>query len=560
MNNYHRLSIAFVLSSLILGSIGISLLFFTPVRADVGVQPVLPGGSSIKPVEETPIQMATEIVIMNVRPATEADNALITLAPRTYGLQFSPVWFPGIAEVEAEFTMMNPTSKMVSMTVWFPLASALENADWNLNPGEIVPRIESFQVNVDGTPVDHTVSELPNPKGEGNPPLPWANFPVTFPGGTETTIHVSYLLPLQPSIKGNEMILYYIFKTGAGWDGPIGRAELILNLPYPASVGTMAGIKSGRLYLPYFSTTKESTSLPSDVVLEGNQARWTWEDLEPGPEDDIAIWLLQPGKWQELETALAVVRANSQDGRAWLDLASTYHSLSTTDRLRPLIFSPSYLSAGIEAYQKAIELLPEHPGPHAGLALLTLAPYMEEKNAPPDLIQSVQDEYQIASELEAKNPTLANETGISHWLLTWLEEALDTYFYNDATATVDAATRAVWEATETYRATLDYATSTLEAITKATFMACWATASDNWEECYITPSPTKTLAPKPTHTPLPTFSPTSYSTLTSEPEPKILLSPMVNTGNGKQSIIVVAAGITSLVIISYLVFSRRQGG
>lgn len=45
--------------------------------------------------------MAPEIVTMNVRLATEADNALVKLAPEIYGLQWYPVWYPGIAEVEA---------------------------------------------------------------------------------------------------------------------------------------------------------------------------------------------------------------------------------------------------------------------------------------------------------------------------------------------------------------------------------------------------------------------------------------------------------------------------
>ena len=36
-----------------------------------------------------------------------------------------------------------------------------------------------------------------------------------------------------------------------------------------------------------------------------------------------------------------------------------------------------------------------------------------DKNAPPEVIQFVQDEYQIAKELDAKNPSLMEEAGIS---------------------------------------------------------------------------------------------------------------------------------------------------
>jgi hypothetical protein len=41
--------------------------------------------------------------------------------------------------------------------------------------------------------------------------------------------------------------LYYIFQTGAGWAGPIGQAELILNLLYLSSPDTLAGIDKSRL-------------------------------------------------------------------------------------------------------------------------------------------------------------------------------------------------------------------------------------------------------------------------------------------------------------------------
>ena len=154
-----RQSLFLLVCGLVLVCVFIGLLVPSPVRADVGVQPILPGGSNIQSEGDTPIQMAAEKVILNVRLATEADNALVRLNPDAYGLQLQSVWFPAIAEVEADFRMKNPTSETVSMTVWFPLASALENVDWELNPSEIVPRVESFHVSVDSNPVDYAVSE-----------------------------------------------------------------------------------------------------------------------------------------------------------------------------------------------------------------------------------------------------------------------------------------------------------------------------------------------------------------------------------------------------------------
>jgi len=550
-----RLYIIQVICGLVLVCIVIGLLTPAPVRADVGVQPVLPGGSSISPGEETPIQMADEVVTMNVRSATEADNALVKINPKSYAYDLYPVWYQAVAEVEADFTMKNPTSEAVSMTAWFPLASALEKVDWNFNPSEIVPTIESFQVSVDGNPVDYAVSELPNPKGTDKPPLPWASFPVTFPGKVETVIHVSYVLPLQPAPKQPVVDLYYVFQTGAGWAGPIGRAELIVNLPYPASAATLSGMRS--LYLPP-GVPKNRVDLPAGAVLGGNQARWMWKNFEPGPEDDFAIWLLKPGKWQELETARAAVKVNPVDGQAWLDLATTYFSLSIDAHMfRLLIFSSYYLPPGIKAYQKAAELLPEHPLPHIGLGLLTLAPYLEGRNAPPVVIQSVQKELQTAKELEAKNPDLIKKGYLSSWDL---EDALNSYFYNDATATVEAATQAVYNATYTAQATIEYATRTAGAIMKATAIVCWATAGP---ECLNTASPTATLTPEPTLTATPTQKPTFTATTTpspsTTPQPTLTTPPTTveTTGSGQSLVIIVTACVIVLVLVGYLVIKRK---
>lgn len=523
MNTFPHRALVLRVGGLVLVCILFALLVMSPARADVGVRPVLPGGSDISPEGETPIQMAAEKVVMTVRSATAADNAAIMLNPEAYGYQFQPVWFPAVAEVEADFTMRNPTGDPVSMTVWFPLASALENVAWDeLNPEEIVPRLEDFQVAVDGSPVETTVGELPNPQGADRPPLPWASFPVTFSAGADTNIHVSYLLPLHQSVKGSELALYYIFQTGAGWAGPIGQAELIVNLPYPASVATMAGIQAGSFGLPYNIAT-EPADLPPGAVLEGNQARWTWQDFEPGPEDDFSIWIMDPGEWQELDTARAAAQADPGNGQAWLDLASVYRSLATAGYNSPSIFSSSYLQSGIEAFHKAAGLLPEHPAPHAGLALLTLAPYMRGKDAPPEVIQTVQDEMEIARDLEAQNPSLAEEAGITS---SMVEEILEIYGYNDATATAD------WIAlsTEWAKETADAALLQTPPVTSTQALAQLST-------------PIPSTTPQPPPTTLPTPLPTSAEAV---------------TGGGQSMIFGITVVVILLVVVGYLVLNRKR--
>jgi hypothetical protein len=432
-------------SGLFLAIIIPAMLSHSPAQADVGVHPVLPGGSSIEPEGDTPIQMAAEVVTMDVRTATEADNAIIQLNPEAYGLQFQPIWYTAVAQVQADFTMNNPTSDMVSLTAWFPLASSLQSVNWSLNPDEIVPRIASFQVVVDGTPIDYTVTEQPNPKGADKPLLPWASFPVTFPAGKETIIHVSYLLPLSQDVKGNDLALYYIFQTGEGWAGPIGQAELILNLPYPASSETLARIPSASLDLPYPMSDPRAV-LPFNGLAEGNQVRWTWTNFEPTPQDDFSAWLIDPDLWQKLDAARSAVKAAPQDGQAWMTLADDFRTLSVKAYDFPTIFSGSYLPLGIEAYRKAAELLLGHPAPHLGLAMLTLAPYMPSTNAPSDVIQSIQVELQIAKDLEVTHPEWANEGNLSSVLL---DDSLSIYFSNaTATAVSAVSSTAVLKLTE----------------------------------------------------------------------------------------------------------------
>ena len=362
------------------------LLAPLPVRGDMGVQPILPGGSNIKPEGETPIQMAAEKVVLNVRPATEVDDTVVARNPAEYGLSGSfdgsPGMYPAVADVVADFTMVNPTNEDVSMTAWFPLASALEAEEWNLNPGEVVPQIVRFQVVVDGKPQEYNVIELPNPKGEGKPQLPWASFPVTFPAGEETHVQVSYTLPAWWSYESLAMNLYYIFQTGAGWAGPIGKAELVVNLPYPASAETI-------------------WTMPEGGQSEGHQVRWKWENLEPGPQDDFFIQLLLLDRWDELQAARAAVAANPRDGEAWLNLASIYSTLTrgkhyTAARMLPG-FGEVFQPLGVQAVQEALRLLPGDGRPHYELALLYASVLPE--NASREDLQPVLDELKIVEEL-----------------------------------------------------------------------------------------------------------------------------------------------------------------
>lgn len=514
----HPRNFTLLLTILVLTGLLFGLLDPSPVRADIGVQPIFPGGSNIQPEAQTPIQMASELVTITVRQATAADNDILQLNPDAYGLQFQTIWYSYIAEVSAAFTMHNPTTQTISLTTWFPLASTLQSLSWELNPDEIVPRIASFQVVVDGATLNYTSSELPNPKGADRLPLPWASFPVTFPAENDTQIHIRYLLPLTMAVKGSELALYYVFQTGAGWAGAIGQAELVVNLPYAASNDTLVRVLPDHFSVPY-SSPDIASAVPSGAVMEGNQVHWIWTDFEPTANDDFSAWLLNPGLWQQLEAAKTTVESNPQEGQAWLTLADVYRAISVRSYGFPSIFSESYLPLGLEAYQKAADLLPDHPAPHIGLALLTLAQYMRSVDIPPEVMQFLQDELQLAQELETLHPELADENNLTSW---WLVDALDLYNY--------------------------YVTATAQAVSTTT-------ASDNQTE-----SAALILTPMATPAHPSTFNPTAQPPLSPSLQP-LLPTPTIATtaepesvlgGNQLELILAVAAVVIILFVALYL--------
>ncbi len=376
--------------------------------------------------------------------------------------------------------------------------------------------LANFRINSNGTPVEFHISELPNPGGADKPDLPWASFPLVFPAGKDTIIHVSYTVPLSPAAKGSEVALYYVFQTGSGWAGPIGQADLVVNLPYPATAETIAD--NPKISLPYGGIGQISTGLPKSVVVNGNQARWSWTNFEPAPEDDFAIWLLKPGAWEGLQTARDAVKSDPGNGKAWLNLATVYHSLSALPFSNATqLFSPIFLPQAVEAYQKVAALLPDHPAPHTGLGLLALARNPGKGGTISGAaIKRAQSELTKAQALEAVNPALAKE-GLFDSLD--LADALSMLNYNDATATVDAATLRAHFSTMTAQATIDYETIAAWKISKGDAQACWPTAA---MECTaqairsatVKPSPEKTFPMNITPTPIPYSGTGSEITIT----------------------------------------------
>ena len=521
MVTHKRQSLVFFISALLLLSIILGLKLTSPARADVGVRPILPAGSNIVPAEETPIQMATEVVTMNVRLATEADNAIVQLNPEAYGLQLHPVWYTLVAEVQAEFTMYNPTTGDISLTTLFPLASSLGSVSWELNPDEIVPRITSFKVQVDGKPLDYTLIELPNPQGADKPLLPWASFPVSFPAGTNTSIHVSYLFPLTRAVKGTELALNYTFQSGAGWAGPIGKAELTLHLPYPYArlEETIVRVDPSHLDLPYHI----SYPIGQDYSFgdpDEYKVHWSWGNFEPTPQDDFFAWLIDPELWQGLQDAWMSIAADQENGQAWLTIASRCRNVAIKAYNVPSIFYDVYFEMCFAAYDTAEYLLPDHPAPYIGLASMSLAAAIWDPIDLADMIHQVQDQLETAKELEQAHPEWANEGDLT---TSMVEDGLSIYFANvTATAEIYASGTAAVKQTEA---------ATLREI----------------------PSVTPTTEPRLTLTVMPSASPEPS---TSTPAPTLSSETRMQLDGVQIVVIIAAAAFTIVAIAGFVVLGR----
>ncbi len=347
--------------------------------ADVGPVPIVPPGSGIQTLVETPVQMISEDVRLNLRTPTPADVQLFSIVPPE--IPFSLDWLPVVADVVASFTLLNPTDETVALAAWFPMAAGLADSGFQ-------GRIEGVQVLVAGESASLNQVELPNPAGESLPSIPWVSFPVSFPPGEEVQIEVRYVLPPQ-LIPGDErgMSFNYILQSGAGWAGPIGSAELAVRLPYPEASPATIG------------------HMPAGGSVDGQVIRWHWTDLEPSPADDFQILLLQPALWQELQNRQGLVAVSPQDGQAWLELGKAYRrAIFSKVPSGDADFSAYYLPRAIEAYQKAIELLPAAAEPHVGLAEMNLVPLFALHAASEAELEPVLDELALAEALELQNP------------------------------------------------------------------------------------------------------------------------------------------------------------
>jgi hypothetical protein len=325
----------FLLGSLVCASLLLAAV--QPVQADVA-PPQPPPGSNLSPGQEiTNVRMVEETVILEVQPGL---TALFS--------QSSAVrdW----AKVKASFIMRNLSNQPESMQTLFPLGNY---QGWGDGWGG-VPEIQNFKVWADKVPLKVTrVMTASNPSMNISD-TPWAGFDITYPAGKDVLIEVTYDVigyGYPPSAD-----FQYILETGAGWNGTIGKADLIVRLPYDVS--------------------SENTFLedcrPAGCKASGREISWHLENIEPTDSDNLSISVIEPYLYQDVLTGRLYAKGNPEDGNAWGNLA---RALKKT-----ILTAKGYLMGGtqgekiyleaVDAYEKAVKLAPKEARWHAGYAEL----------------------------------------------------------------------------------------------------------------------------------------------------------------------------------------------
>jgi hypothetical protein len=307
------------------------LAFPDEARADVA-PPINPPGSNVQPGgESTQVRMAAEKVVLEVMDDGQEQGL-------------------GKAHVTADFIMANLGSEAETMQVRFPISANNGRSDY--------PEITGVVVKVDGKTVTTSIASYPQPK-YGSDLVPWVEFGVTFPSNVDVAISVAY--DLQGSGYYPYTAFYYLLETGAGWKDTIGKAEIILRLPYEASsLNVVQDFEIG------WAKTNRG------AIFDGSEVRWLYEDFEPGPYtvvQNMEFVLVAPGAWKKVLQAQGEVKASPTDSEAWGRLAKVYKELFFLGKgYREDAGGSELFRLSVEAYEECLRLKPSDAQWHAGFA------------------------------------------------------------------------------------------------------------------------------------------------------------------------------------------------
>lgn len=370
------------------------------VRADVA-PPEQPPGASIMPGgESTQVRMLAETVTLTVLSKPAAN-------------------FLAQAKTEADFTMRNLGTAEEKMEARFPLTFWDEGGDGFFNFPEI-PDIQIF-VNGKSVPTHRIDATYTSPGGIALSRSPWAAFDVTFPPGKDVQITVKYTTNgygYAPFVA-----LRYILETGAGWNGTIGTADIVIKLPYDATAENVLLDESSGF---------SETTLGAQLV--GQEVRWHFEDFEPAHENNIALSLVIPSYWQKILDWRTQTAKTPDDGEAWGQLGKALKEAIRYNKgyLRESATGNAMYTQAVQAYQKSVTLLPKDALWHYGFADLLWSHYYFNSSGSQDdysAISQAVDELRQSLALDSKNQNAQDLatwiSGDAPWALSKSESGYD---------------------------------------------------------------------------------------------------------------------------------------
>ncbi|MGD0612233.1 MAG: hypothetical protein ABSB41_12035 [Anaerolineales bacterium] len=320
---------------------GLILLMLVPHRqakADAA-PPMNPAGGNVSPEGGTRVEMAAEQVTIDFRSSTD-DSAKVT----------------------AWFLFHNTGNADEHLKVRFPL-----NGDERVNAlGQTYyPMIQDLTALIDGQLLPTQVVQETDSNaaqfflGYSNV-MYWSEFEVDFPVGKDVKLVVKYTL--QPTAEACYADVNYILATGAGWKGPIGKADVVLRFPYILNMYNLPDFNdySVNTYLSSYAQSAGYTA-----VIE-NELWFHYGNLEPTNQDNIRVSIIQPHLWQAVVERRSQVIASPDDASAWLALARAYADAG--QEKHGMFINDQVIQVFIQAFERALILNPNNASLHVEFA------------------------------------------------------------------------------------------------------------------------------------------------------------------------------------------------
>ena len=200
----HSLRLRLALLTLLTSALGFSSLAYANDFSFGG------DAADLKPIKETRLKMASEAIVIKEKARRKK------------------AWTETYWAITATYTFANPTEEAIEATFGFPEKRCDETGDCAAL-GKERYTFRDMKTSVDGKSVAMRVEEI-SPESEWSTELGRVHmFDVAVPAGGSIEVVHRYEMGQSGSSLGDDH-LHYITKTGALWNGPIGKATFTITL------------------------------------------------------------------------------------------------------------------------------------------------------------------------------------------------------------------------------------------------------------------------------------------------------------------------------------------